>query len=83
MKIVFPGLFLMVVLSGFAMAASEVSTDFVVGEPEDADELVGSNFWSFAFWVLIVLIVVYVFFRAGGKRVRKKKARGKKGNKRK
>ena len=84
MKEIILGLLLIVTLSSFVMAESEIGMSFVVGEIKaDSGDYVSGGFCndygSYVFGVLVALVVVgYFILRARNKKAHKKKRVSKK-----
>ena len=83
MKRIFCGLLLVVVLSSFIMAGSEISTNFVVGGAgvKVSNYVPAENFWSgygsYMIGVLATFVVGYFISRIKGKTTIKRKKRKK------
>ena len=76
---IFCSLLLVIILSGFVMAGSEISTNFVIGESEVAvgNYVPVGGFWndysSYIVGALVILVIFYVALKTKNRKASKKR----------
>ncbi len=73
-------MFFIFLFSGFCLADSQIEVEFSVSEFEESDDYICSDFYCFGL-IVVILAMVYIFFRKKKKKGKKKKGKKKKGKK--